>query len=81
MRIQYFPDTDTLYVNLSDVKAANTDMVTENLLIDFDDDERVVGITIEQASQTINLSGVETIDLPGASIEAINLPETVVTTS
>lgn len=64
MKIQYFSDTDTLYINLLEVKIANTDMLTENLIVDFDDTEKVVSITIEQASQTIDLSNIETIDLP-----------------
>lgn len=67
MKIQYFADTDTLAIELVPGPSANTDMITENLIIDFDDAERVVSITIEHASQSIDLS----------SIEAINLPETV----
>ncbi len=67
MKFQYFPDTDTLYINLSDIKPANTDAITDNLIIDFDTDEHVVGITIEQASNVAVLS----------AIEAINLPETI----
>ncbi len=55
-QLQYFPDTDTLYIRLSDTKIENTDMVTENLIVDFDAEEKVIGITIEQASTATDLS-------------------------
>ena len=68
MKIQYFPDTDTLYIGLSDAdaKIANTDMVTDNLIVDFDVDEKVVGITIEQASRITDLTAVQTIGMSSA---------------
>ncbi len=56
MKLQYFSDTDTLYISLSDAKIENTEMVTDNLIVDFDADEKVVGITIEQASRATNLT-------------------------
>lgn len=70
MKLRYFPDTDTLYINLSDIKPANTDAITDNLIVDFDVNEQVVGITLEHASQTIDLSSVETINLPETVIHA-----------
>ncbi len=59
MKIQYFPDTDTLYIRLSNTKVANTDMINESLIVDLDADEKVVGITIEQASETTDLTDFE----------------------
>jgi uncharacterized protein YuzE len=39
MKLQYFPDTDTLYIGLSDTKIENTDMIADNLIVDFDAEE------------------------------------------
>lgn len=55
-QLQYFPDTDTLYIRLSDIKLENTDIITENLIVDFDAEEKIVGITIEYASTATDLS-------------------------
>lgn len=55
-QLQYFPDTDTLYIRLTDTKIENTDMINDNLIIDFDAEEKVVGITIEYASTATDLS-------------------------
>ncbi len=55
MKIQYFADTDTLYINLSNAKIANTEMIADNLIVDFDAEEKVVSITIEQASKTTDM--------------------------
>ncbi len=66
MKLQYFSDTDTLYINLSNAKPVNTDAITDNLIVDFDADEQVIGITIEQASRVTDLAAIEAIDLPKA---------------
>jgi len=62
MKLQYFPDTDTLYIGLSDTKIENTDMIADNLVVDFDAEEKVVGITIEQASRATDLTTLEAIN-------------------
>jgi len=62
MKLQYFPDTDTLYIGLSDTKIENTDMIADNLIVDFDAEEKVVGITIEQASRATDLTTLEAIN-------------------
>ncbi len=64
MKIRYFSDTDTLYFDLKDEPSSRTEVLTDNLIIDFDATDQVVGITLEHASVAIDLSGVETIDLP-----------------
>ena len=64
MKLQYFSDTDTLYINLSNAKPVNTDAITDNLIVDFDADEQVIGITIEQASRVTDLAAIVAIDLP-----------------
>ncbi|RMD66380.1 DUF2283 domain-containing protein [Candidatus Pacearchaeota archaeon] len=52
MKIKYFEDTDTLYVELSDNEVAETKELNENLYVDLDAEGRVVSLTIEHAKAT-----------------------------
>lgn len=70
MKIQYFADTDTLYFDLMAGPSSQTEAINDNLIVDFNADHNVVGITLEHASQTIDLSSIETIDLPLAIARA-----------
>lgn len=51
MKVRYFEDTDTLYIELTDRKPAHTEQLNDNLLIELDEDGKVVGLTIEHAKQ------------------------------
>ncbi len=51
MKVRYFEDTDTLYIELSDREPAQTEELNENVLIELDKDGKVVGLTIEHAKQ------------------------------
>jgi len=51
MKIQYFQDTDTLYVEFLDQPTAETREINANLMADFAKDGRVVGVTLEHASE------------------------------
>lgn len=66
MRIEYFPDTDTLYIQLRDVAGADAQEVAEDIVLDFNDSGEVVGIEIEHASLRINLGDFQLSALPVA---------------
>ncbi|MBI3345203.1 MAG: DUF2283 domain-containing protein [Gammaproteobacteria bacterium] len=63
MKIQYFQDTDTLYIELRPADVAETKDLDENTLLDLDSMGQVCGITIEHAS--------ERADIPHFSFEQI----------
>ncbi len=52
MKIKYFEDTDTLYIELSDAEVAETKELNENLYVDLDAEGKVVSLTIEHAKAT-----------------------------
>ena len=52
MKVRYFEDTDTLYIELSDREPAQTEELNDNVLLELDKDGKVVGLTIEHAKQT-----------------------------
>jgi uncharacterized protein YuzE len=51
MKIRYFQDTDTLYIEFRAVEVAETKDLDENTLLDLDRDGNVCGMTIEHASE------------------------------
>jgi uncharacterized protein YuzE len=61
MKIKYFQDTDTLYIELRAAKVAETSDVDENTLLDIEENGKICGITIEHAA--------ERVDLPNFSFE------------
>ncbi len=56
MKVRYFEDTDTLYIELRDGDVAASRDLDENTLIDVDADGRLVAITIEHAKDRAELS-------------------------
>jgi uncharacterized protein YuzE len=67
MKLHYYPETDSLYIELKSGPGTETREVAEGLLVDFDAQGDVVGLDIDRASRKLDLSKVETIALPAAS--------------
>lgn len=60
MKIHYYPDTDTLYLDLSDAESEDTIECAQDMVIDLDGDGKPVGIEIEHASEMVELSEIST---------------------
>ena len=56
MKVRYFPDTDTLLINFSNKKIAETRDLNENILIELDRDGRLVSMTVEHAKKQMNVT-------------------------
>jgi uncharacterized protein YuzE len=67
MKLHYYPETDSLYIELTDAPGAEAREIVQGLVADFDADGNVVGLDIDHASRKLDLSKVETIALPPAS--------------
>ncbi len=55
MRLSYHPDTDSLYVELSEKSSVESREVSTGIVLDYDDDGNLVGIDIDNASQKVRL--------------------------
>jgi uncharacterized protein YuzE len=55
MIVKYFKDTDTALLEFSDAPVDETREISDDVLIDFDKDGRVVSITIEHAAVVAKL--------------------------
>lgn len=64
MKIKYFEDTDSLYIEFRDAEVLEIRDYDDNTLIDIDAAGQVCGITVEHAKQRV--------DLPGFSFEHIS---------
>jgi len=64
MQFNYYPDTDSLYINLSNRPSATSQEASQNIVLDFDEDGNLVGIDIDRASQVVDLNRLETQSLP-----------------
>lgn len=63
MKIQYFPDTDTLAIELSNKPVTRTDAVTDDLILDYDDQGKVVAITLDNYSQNVDTVNLQTLGI------------------
>ena len=64
MRVKYFKDTDTIYIEFRPVDSAETRDLDENTLLEVDGEGKICGITIEHAS--------DRTDIPEFSFEEIS---------
>jgi uncharacterized protein YuzE len=67
MKLQYYPETDSLYIELKSSPGVEAREIVEGLVVDLDAKGDVVGFDIDHASRKLDLSKVETIALPPAS--------------
>ncbi len=56
MKVSYFDDTDTLYIEFRDSDIAESKDLDENTIVDMDDKGNVCAITFEHASQRTDVS-------------------------
>ncbi|MDJ1178835.1 DUF2283 domain-containing protein [Roseofilum sp. BLCC_M91] len=56
MKIQYFPDTDTLYLEFNASNIVDTQELDETTLLEFDDRGNICAITLEHASERTDVT-------------------------
>lgn len=64
MKLKYYPETDSLYIDLSEKTSVETKEIVEGVLIDIDDNGNIVGIDIDNASKKIKLKDLIIEKLP-----------------
>ena len=58
MKIRYFPDTDTLLVSFSERQIVETADLTENVLMDLDEEGHLVSVTLEHATRQTDVNEI-----------------------
>ena len=64
MRIAYYPDTDSMYIDLSSKKSSESTEVSPGVVLDYDKDGNLVGIDIDNASKIMDLKELVLSKLP-----------------
>lgn len=64
MTVQYFSESDMLYIKLVEGISTESQDVGSGVVLDFDARNRVIGIELEDASRFIDLSQLEVSALP-----------------
>jgi len=67
MKLHYYPETDSLYINLNSRPSADSREIADGLVIDFDAQGSIVGIDIDHASTKLDLKTVEAVALPAVT--------------
>ncbi len=71
MRLAYYPETDSLYVEFKPTLGTETREITDGLNVDLDADGEVVGFDIDHASTRLDISTLETESLPLRTSKAV----------
>lgn len=64
MRLNYYPETDSLYINLSEQPSVESQEISEGILLDYDAEGQLVGIDIDNASNKIDMEKLILSRLP-----------------
>ncbi len=64
MKLNYYPDTDSLYIDLSERTSVESREVSEGIVLDYDTDGNLVGIDIDHASRKVDLKHLTLSKLP-----------------
>jgi uncharacterized protein YuzE len=70
MKLNYYPETDSLYIDLSEKTSVETKEISEGILLDYDAEGNLVGIDIDNASTKVELKELSLSKLP-ADITAV----------
>ncbi len=65
MKLNYFPETDSLYIDLSDRASVESREVSEGIVLDYDADGNLSGIDIDNASTKVDMADLTLSRLPG----------------
>lgn len=64
MKLNYHPETDSLYIDLSELPSAERREVSDGIVLDYDSVGNLVGIDIDNASRKVRLQHLVLSQLP-----------------
>ena len=64
MKINYYADTDSVYIDLSSKTSIESTEISEGVVLDYDEDGKLVGIDIDNASHKLDLTEMILYNLP-----------------
>jgi uncharacterized protein YuzE len=76
VRLFYYPETDSLYVEFQDRPSVDTREIGPDIRLDVDEEGRPVGLDIDHASLSLDLNVLEARGLPHVSVSGAAAPTT-----
>ena len=70
MKVNYYPETDSLYIDLSEQPSVESREISEGVVLDYDASGHLVGIDIDNASSKVDLHRFIVSKIP-VSIETV----------
>jgi len=64
MKLNYYPNTDSLYIDLSEKPSIESREISEGVVLDYDAEGNLVGIDIDNASKKVQLKELTLRKLP-----------------
>lgn len=64
MKLNYYPETDSLYIDLSEKSSVESKEISEGVVLDYDAEGNLVGIDIDNASTKVQLKELSLRKLP-----------------
>ena len=64
MKLTYDPETDSLYIDLSEQPSVDSQEISEGIVLDYDASGNLVGIDIDNASKKVQLKELTLSRLP-----------------
>ncbi|MGH8226906.1 MAG: DUF2283 domain-containing protein [Steroidobacteraceae bacterium] len=65
MKVNYYPETDSLYIDLSEHSSVESREISEGVVLDYDSRGNLVGIDIDNAGGKVELRRLLVSKLPG----------------
>ena len=65
MKLNYYPETDSLYIDLSELPSVESREISQGVVLDYDERGNLVGIDIDNASRKVELRRLILSKLPG----------------
>jgi uncharacterized protein YuzE len=65
MKVKYYKETDSLYIDLSENPSSDSREITEGVVLDYDAAGNLVGIDIDRASTKVALDKLIVSSMPG----------------
>lgn len=66
MKLNYFSDTDSLYIDLAERPGVDSREISDGVVLDYDAQGQLVGIDIDNASLRVDLTRLVLDKLPAA---------------
>ncbi len=64
MKLNYYPETDSLYIDLSEKTSVESKEISEGIVLDYDASGNLVGIDIDNAGDKVQLKELILSRLP-----------------